>query len=73
MVVVAIIAILALMAVPLNTDKLVREQVVEAMKLTEIAKAPVAASWALAGTFPPTTRRPDCRRPTRWSATTCSR
>lgn len=52
MVVVAIIAILALMAVPLNTDKLVREQVVEAMKLTEIAKAPVAASWALAGTFP---------------------
>ena len=52
MVVVAIIAILALMAVPLYRDKFVREQVVEAMRLTDIAKGPIAAAWAAAKTFP---------------------
>jgi len=52
MVVVAIIAILALMAVPLYSDKYIREQVVEAVKLAEIAKAPIAASWASAKAFP---------------------
>lgn len=52
MVVVAIVAILALMAVPLYRDKYIREQVVEAMRLTDIAKAPVAAAWAAAGRFP---------------------
>ena len=35
MVVVAIIAILALMAVPLYRDKFIREQVIEAMRLTD--------------------------------------
>ena len=52
MVVVAIIAILALMAVPLYRDKYVREQVIEAMRLTDIAKGPVAAAWATARQFP---------------------
>lgn len=52
MVVVAIIAILALMAVPLYRDKFIREQVVEAMRLTEIAKKPIAAAWATDKTFP---------------------
>lgn len=52
MVVLAIIAILALMAVPLHRDKFIREQVVEAMRLTDIAKAPIAAAWAAASTFP---------------------
>jgi type IV pilus assembly protein PilA len=52
MVVVAIIAILALMAVPNYHDKHVREQVVEAMRLTDIAKAPIAAAWAATKTFP---------------------
>ena len=52
MVVVAIIAILALMAVPLYRDKYVREQVVEAMRLTDIAKGPIAAAWATARKFP---------------------
>ena len=52
MVVVAIIAILALMAVPLYRDKYVREQVIEAMRLTDIAKGPIAAAWATAKTFP---------------------
>ena len=52
MVVLAIIAILALMAVPLYRDKYVREQVIEAMRLTDIAKGPIAAAWATTKTFP---------------------
>jgi type IV pilus assembly protein PilA len=51
-VVMAIIAILALMAVPLYGDKFIREQVVEAMRLTDIAKAPIAAAWATTKTLP---------------------
>ena len=52
LVVAAIIAILAMMAVPLYRDKYIREQVVEAMRLTEIAKRPGAAASATAKTFP---------------------
>lgn len=52
LVVLAIIAILALMSVPLYSDKFIRDQVVEGMRLTEIAKAPVAASWAALGKLP---------------------
>jgi type IV pilus assembly protein PilA len=52
MVVVAIIAILALMAVPIYHDKYIREQVIEAMRLTEIAKKPIAAAWAATQAFP---------------------
>jgi len=52
MVVVAIIAILALMAVPLYRDKFIREQVMEAMRLTDIAKGPIAAAWTATKTLP---------------------
>jgi type IV pilus assembly protein PilA len=52
MVVVAVIAILALMAFPTYQDKLVRDQVNEALPLADLAKAPVAASWTLAKLFP---------------------
>ena len=52
MAVVAIIAILALMAVPSYHDKHIREQVIEAMRLTDIAKGPIAAAWATTKTFP---------------------
>jgi type IV pilus assembly protein PilA len=52
MVVIAIIAILAMMAVPNMQDKLVRDQIVEAAKWAEFAKAPVAASWAASKTLP---------------------
>ena len=52
MVVVAIIAILALMAVPLYRDKFIREQVIEAMRLTDIAKGPIAATWTTTKALP---------------------
>ena len=51
-VVLAIVAILATIAIPSIQDRLVREQVVEAMKLTEIAKPPVAALWAVGRALP---------------------
>ena len=51
-VVMAIIAILALMAVPTYHDKHIREQVIEAMRLTDIAKGPIAAAWATTKAFP---------------------
>jgi len=50
--VVAIIAILALMAFPIYRDKYFREQVVEAMRLADVAKGPIAASWAATKTLP---------------------
>lgn len=52
MVVVAIIAILALIALPGVPDKFVRDQIVDAVKLADIAKAPVALSWAAAAKLP---------------------
>jgi type IV pilus assembly protein PilA len=52
MVVVAVIAILALMAFPTYQDKLVRDQIAEALPLADIVKAPVGASWALLRSFP---------------------
>jgi type IV pilus assembly protein PilA len=52
MVVVAVIAILATISVPSIQDRLVRDQIVEAAKLAEIAKGPVAASWSTAATLP---------------------
>ena len=57
MVVVAIIAILALMAVPSYHDKFIREQVVEAMRLTDIAKGPIAVAWATSKSVPRRQRR----------------
>jgi len=46
MVVIAVIAILALIALPGLPDKFVRDQIVEAVKLADLAKGPVAAAWA---------------------------
>jgi type IV pilus assembly protein PilA len=51
-VVVGIIAILALMMIPGYQDKLIRDQIFEALPLADIAKAPVAASWAIAQALP---------------------
>lgn len=52
MVVVSIIAILALMAVPNMQDTFIRNQIVEALPLLDIAKPPVQAQWALTKTMP---------------------
>lgn len=52
MVVVAVIAILAALALPSYQFRIVRQQVEEAVQLADIAKKPVAASWAVKHTFP---------------------
>jgi len=52
MVVVGIIAILALLAIPTYQDKFIRDQIAEAIPLADIAKPPVALSWALLQNFP---------------------
>ena len=52
MVVIGIVAILALLAVPTYQDKFIRDQIAEALPLADIAKPPVAASWALLQSFP---------------------
>jgi type IV pilus assembly protein PilA len=52
MVVVGIVAILALLAIPTYQDKFVRDQIAEALPLADIAKPPVALSWALLQNFP---------------------
>lgn len=46
MVVIGIVAILALIALPSFTDKIIREQINEALPLADIAKTPIAAAWA---------------------------
>ena len=52
MVVVGVVAVLALMAAPSFQEKIVRDQVIEALPLADIAKTPVAVSWALGQPFP---------------------
>lgn len=52
MVVVGIVAILALMMIPAYQDRFIRNQILEALPLADIAKAPVAASWAAARALP---------------------
>lgn len=52
MVVIGIVAILALMMIPGYQDKLIRDQIVEALPLADIAKTPVAAAWTIAQSLP---------------------
>jgi type IV pilus assembly protein PilA len=52
MVVVSVIAILALIALPTYTDKRVRDQVLEARPLADVAKPPVSAAWTLGQPLP---------------------
>jgi type IV pilus assembly protein PilA len=52
MVVLAVIAILAMIALPSTQGRLVRDQIVEASKLAEIAKAPVALAWTTTQSLP---------------------
>ena len=53
LVVIAIIAILALVAMPNYTDRIVRGQINEALPLAEVAMKPVATAWALSQPLPP--------------------
>jgi len=50
--VLAVIGILAIMAIPSLQEKLIRDQVLEALPIADVAKAPVALSWALTQTVP---------------------
>ena len=52
MVVVAIVAILALMALPSYQDKIVRDQIIEALPLGDVAKPPITMAAGLKLPFP---------------------
>jgi type IV pilus assembly protein PilA len=51
-VILAIIAILATMAVPSFQDRIIRDQIASAIPLADIAKAPIAQSWAMVQALP---------------------
>jgi type IV pilus assembly protein PilA len=53
MIVVAIIAILALIAIPSFQDQICRDQINQALPLADIVKKPIAVSWSLIQAFPP--------------------
>jgi type IV pilus assembly protein PilA len=50
--VLGVVAILLLMAIPSYQHKIVREQVLEALPLADIAKGPIAAEWKAKQKFP---------------------
>jgi len=52
MVVVAVIAILAMVAIPSSMGRIIKEQVNAAMPLADAAKTPIAASWAALKVLP---------------------
>ena len=52
MVVVAVIAILAALAMPSYQYRIIRQQIEDGVLLADVAKKPVAASWAAKQTFP---------------------
>lgn len=52
MVVVAIIAILAMIAIPSSLGRIVKEQVNAALPLADVVKKPIAAAWKLTKTLP---------------------
>ena len=52
MIVVAIIAILAMVAMPSIQGKLVRSQIIEAARWSDVAKNPIAQAWAATKTLP---------------------
>ncbi len=52
MVVVGIIAILALLMVPAYIDRIIRNQIAEALPLADIAKQPIEGAWKLVRRLP---------------------
>lgn len=53
MAVIAAIAILALLAIPSFQGRIIRQQIESALPLADIAKKPIAASWAATQVLPP--------------------
>ena len=51
-VVLAIVGILAVLAIPSYQDRIIRDQIVSATPLADIAKAPIALSWSALQAFP---------------------
>ena len=70
MIVLAIIAILALMSLPLYIEKNVQEQVKEGIAFAEFMQRGVSAVYALTGTLPKDNAAPASPRPKRSLATT---
>jgi len=52
MIVIAVIAILALTAIPGFQDQICRDQINQALPLADIVKKPIALSWSLVQAFP---------------------
>jgi len=52
MVVIGIVAVLALIALPGVPDKLIRDRIVESVKLADIVKPKVADAWSATGKLP---------------------
>ena len=52
MVVLSVLAIMALIALPTYTDKIIRDQIAEALPLANIAKPPVEAAWRISQPLP---------------------
>src|SRR5712691_8456855 len=52
LVVIGVVATLALMTLPSYLEKGIRDQVIEALPLADLAKPPLAAAWTLAQVFP---------------------
>lgn len=52
MVVVAVIAILAMIAIPSSMGRIIKEQIMAALPLADVAKEPIAASWKATKTLP---------------------
>ena len=50
--VVAVIAILAMVAMPSYQGKIIRDQIVEGSALANLARGPIAATWAATKTLP---------------------
>lgn len=50
--VLAVLAVLAMLAAPSMIDRIIRNQITEALPLADIAKAPVAAAWAASAALP---------------------
>jgi type IV pilus assembly protein PilA len=53
MVVVGIIAILAMMMIPTYIDRIIRNQITEALPLADVAKQPIDTAWKLVHVLPP--------------------